>query len=126
MVYGVGRGRESLSRSLSVSSMVQVVGMFCLGRRVGEMGDGGSVLYLVLRIGEYDVLGRSWVEVGSGGGGRKIRRGRSVAGVVLIFRGRWWCDARFDTCVNLVWLVVLLFDRISLGFGLGMISFALL
>ena len=55
------------------------------------MGDGGSVLYLVLRIGKYGVTGRSWVEVGSGGGGRKISRGRSVAGVVLIFRGRWWC-----------------------------------
>jgi len=42
VVYEVGRGRESMSGSLSVSSMEQVVGMFCLGRRGGEMGDGGS------------------------------------------------------------------------------------
>ena len=55
MVYEVGRGRESLSRSLSVSSMEQVVGMFCLGRRGGDMGDGGFVLYLLLRIGESGV-----------------------------------------------------------------------
>ena len=55
VVYEVGRGRESLSGSLSVSFTEQVLGMFCLGRRGGEMGDGGSVLYLVLRIGEYGV-----------------------------------------------------------------------
>ena len=41
VVYGVDRGRESLSGSLSVSSMWQVVGMFCLGRRGREVGDGG-------------------------------------------------------------------------------------
>ena len=62
--------------------------MFCMGRRGGEMLDGGFVLYLVLRIEEYGVSGRSWVEVGSGGGGRKISRGRSVARVVLSFRCR--------------------------------------
>ena len=64
MLYEIGRGRESLSRSLLVSYMEQVVGIFCLGRHGGEMGDGGSVLYLlVLRIKEYGVSGRSWVEV---------------------------------------------------------------
>jgi hypothetical protein len=68
--------------------MEQVRGMFCLGRRGGEMGDGGSVLYLGLRIGEYGVSSRSWIEVGSGGGGRKISRGRYVARVVLSFRCR--------------------------------------
>jgi hypothetical protein len=90
MVYAVGRGRKSMSGSLSVSSMEQAVGMFCLGRRGGETGDGGSVLYLNLRIGEYGRSRRSWVEVGSGGGGRKISRGRSLARVVLIFCCRWW------------------------------------
>ena len=59
VAYEAGRGRESLSGSLSVSSMWQVMGMFCLGRRGGEMGDGGSVLYLVLRMGDCGVLGRS-------------------------------------------------------------------
>ena len=59
MVYEVGRGKESLFGSRSVSSMEQFVGMFCLGRRGGEMRDGGSVLYLVLRIGEYGVSNRS-------------------------------------------------------------------
>ncbi len=63
MVYEVGRGRESLSGSLSMRFMEQVVGMFCLGRLGGEMGDCGSVLYLVLRIGEYDASDKSWVEV---------------------------------------------------------------
>ena len=89
MVYEVGRGKESLSVSLSVSSMEQVVGMFCLRMRGGEMGDGGFVMYLVLRIGEYGVSGRSRVEMGSGGGGRGISRGGSVTSVVLIFRCRW-------------------------------------
>ena len=45
--YEVSGGRESLSGSLSVSYMVQTVGMFFRGRRGGEMGDGGSVLHLV-------------------------------------------------------------------------------
>jgi hypothetical protein len=77
-VYEVGRGRKSLSGSLSVSSMEQVVDIFCLGRRGGDMWDGGSVLYLVLRIWECGMLGRSWVEVrsdscgGDRSGGSKI------------------------------------------------------
>ena len=50
MVYEVGRGRKSLSGSLTVSSIEQVLGMFCLGRRGGDMGGGGCLLYLVLRI----------------------------------------------------------------------------
>ena len=84
--YEVGRGRKSLSGSLSVSSIWQVVGMFCLGRSGGERGVGGSVLYLVLRIGDCGVLGRSWVEVRSDGGGNKIGQGRSAKRLVLIFR----------------------------------------
>jgi hypothetical protein len=83
VVYEVGRGRKSVSGSLSVSYMEQVVGLFCLGRRGGEMGDGGYVLYLALRIGEYGRSGRSWAQEGSGGGGRKICRGHSVARVVF-------------------------------------------
>ena len=51
MAYEVVRGRESLSGSLSVSSIWQVVGMFCLGRRGGEMGVCGSVLCLVFEYG---------------------------------------------------------------------------
>ena len=91
VVYGAGRGMESLSGSILVSSMWQVVGMFCLGRRGGEMGDGGCVLYLVLRRGDCDVSGRSWVEVSSVGGGSRIRLGRSVARVVLFFHNWWEC-----------------------------------
>ena len=52
MVYEAGRGKDALRGSLSVSSMEQVVGMFFVGRRGGEMGDGGSVLYRVLHKGE--------------------------------------------------------------------------
>ena len=63
MLYEVGCGRDTLSGSLSVSSMEQAVYMFCLERRGGEMGGCGSVMYLVLRIGEYGVSGMSWVEV---------------------------------------------------------------
>ena len=55
VVYEVGRGRESMAGSLSVSSMEQVVGMLCLGSRVGEMGDGGSILSMVLHLEEYCV-----------------------------------------------------------------------
>ena len=47
MVYVAGHGRESLSGSLSVSFMEQVVGMVCLGRLGRNMGDGWYVLYLV-------------------------------------------------------------------------------
>ena len=46
--------------------------MFCLGRRGGEMGNGGFVLYLVLRKGDCDVSGRAWVEKKSVGGGCRI------------------------------------------------------
>ena len=91
MVCGVGRGRESLSGSLSVSSMWQIVGMFCLGRRGGEMGDGGYVLYITLRMGDCGVSGRSWVEVRSDGGGSRIGLGRSVNRVVLVFHCLWKC-----------------------------------
>ena len=59
--------------------------MLCLGRRGGEMGDGGSVLYLVLRMGDCGVLGRSWVEVRSDGNGSKIRLGRSATRLVSVF-----------------------------------------
>ena len=38
VVYEVGNGKESLAGSLSTSSMEQVVGMLCLGRRGGELG----------------------------------------------------------------------------------------
>jgi hypothetical protein len=55
MVYEIVRGWETMFGSLSMSSMEQVVGMFCLGRRGGDMGDGGYVLYLVLHIGECGV-----------------------------------------------------------------------
>ena len=65
--------------------------MFCLGRRGGEMGDGGSILCLVLRMGDSGVLGRRWVEVGSDGNGSKIRLGRSAVGVVSVFRCWWRC-----------------------------------
>ena len=44
VVYEVGRGRDSLFGSLSVSPMEQVVGMFYMGMRGGEMGDGGSLM----------------------------------------------------------------------------------
>ncbi len=50
VVYEVSRGRESMSGSFLVSYMEQVVGMFSLGRRGEEMGDGGSIMYIVLRI----------------------------------------------------------------------------
>jgi hypothetical protein len=91
VAYEVGRGRESLFGSLSVSSMWQVVGIFCLGRRYGEMGDGGSILYLVLRMGDCGVLHRSWVEVRSDSGGSKIGQGRSATRVVSVFRCWWRC-----------------------------------
>ena len=89
MVYEVGRGRESLFGSLSVSYMEQIMGMVCLGRRGGKKRDGEFVLYIVWRIGESGVSGKSWVEVGSGGGGRGVRRGGSMNRVVLHFRCGW-------------------------------------
>jgi hypothetical protein len=52
VVYEVGPRKESLFGSLSGSSMEEVVGMFSLGRRGGEMGDVFSILCIVLRIGE--------------------------------------------------------------------------
>jgi hypothetical protein len=48
VIYNVGDGKESLSRSLSMSSIVHVDGMFCLGRQGGEIGDGGSDLGIFL------------------------------------------------------------------------------
>ena len=57
VMYVVGFGKEFMSRSLSISSMVHVEGiMLCLGRRDGEMGDGGSALGdYVTRVGELNV-----------------------------------------------------------------------
>ena len=59
MAYEIGRRRKSLFGSLSVNSTKQVWGMFCLGRRGGEMGDGGYVLYIILRIWDCGVSGES-------------------------------------------------------------------
>ena len=99
--------------------MWQVVGMLCLGRRGGEMGDGGFVLYLVLRMGDRGVSGRSWVEVRSFGGGSRIGLGRSMTRVILIFPSWCKCVVDVDTDGVLVWLVVVMSDRRGLGFGLG-------
>ncbi len=52
MVCEVGLGKEFLSRSLSISSMEQVVSVFCLWRRGRELGGGGFVLCLYLGLGE--------------------------------------------------------------------------
>ena len=52
LVYEVDPEKKSMFGSLSVSCMEQVVGMFCMERRGGEMGDGGTVLCLFVRIGE--------------------------------------------------------------------------
>ena len=68
-----GFGKESLSGSLSTSSKYHVEGMFCLGRRGGEIGDGGSDLgVLLIRVGELKASGgvglvRVWVGVMAGG-----------------------------------------------------------
>ncbi len=35
-----------------MSSIEQVVGICCLGRLGWEMGDGGFILFLIVRIGE--------------------------------------------------------------------------
>ncbi len=40
-VYDVGIGKKTLTRSLLLSSIDHVEGMFCLGRRVGKMGGWG-------------------------------------------------------------------------------------
>jgi len=72
-VYAVGFGKESLPGSLSTSSMVHVKDMFCLGRRGGEIGDGGSDLdFLRIRVGGLKTSGgvglvRVWVGVIVGG-----------------------------------------------------------
>jgi len=42
VMYIVRFGKESMAGSLSISTMVHVQYMFCLGRRCGEIGDGGS------------------------------------------------------------------------------------
>ena len=53
VVYAIEFGKHSLSGSLSMSSMVHVEGMFCLGRRGGEVGDDGSDMgFLLMRIRE--------------------------------------------------------------------------
>ena len=39
-MHVVGFGKESLSRSLSIRSMLHVEGMLCLERHYGEIGDG--------------------------------------------------------------------------------------
>ncbi len=65
--------------------------MFCMERCGGEMGDGGFVLYLVLRMGDCGVSGRSRLEVRSVGGGSRIGLGRYVARVVLFFPSWWEC-----------------------------------
>jgi len=83
------------------------------------MGVGGSVLYLVVRIGDCGVSGKSWVEVRSDGGWGKIRLGRSMNRVILVFRCWWRRVVEFDTGVILVWMVFVLFDRNGLGFGPG-------
>jgi len=44
VVYVVVFRKEFISKSLSVSSMEQVDGTCCLGRRGGEMEEGGSGL----------------------------------------------------------------------------------
>ncbi len=68
-----GFGKEFLSGSLSTSSMMHVEGMFCLGRRCGEIGDGGSDLdFFLIRVGELKASGgvglvRIWVGVIVGG-----------------------------------------------------------
>ncbi len=46
-MHDVRFGKESLFVSLSMSSMRHVEGMFCMGRRGGEIGDGGSDLGFV-------------------------------------------------------------------------------
>ena len=58
-VYEADPGKDSLSGSLSVSSMEQVLGSVCLRRRGWEMGDDGSVLCQILRIRELGVSGMS-------------------------------------------------------------------
>jgi hypothetical protein len=42
VVYDVGFGKESLSGSISMSSMNNIEGMCCLARRGGYMNDGDS------------------------------------------------------------------------------------
>ena len=52
VMYTVGFGKESLTGSLSTSSMVHVEGMICLGRRGGEIGDGAADRgFLLIRVG---------------------------------------------------------------------------
>ncbi len=59
------------------------------------------------------------VEVRSDSGGSIIGLRRFVNWVVLDFRCWWSCVVIFDTGFVLVWMVVVLFDRNGLGFGLG-------
>jgi len=58
VVYAVGFGKKSMFGSLSTSSMVHAEGMFCQGRRGGEIGDVGSDLgFLRIRVGELKASG---------------------------------------------------------------------
>jgi hypothetical protein len=64
MVHEVSFGKESLSGSLSMSSMEHKEGMVCLGKRSGEIGGGGSDLSLFLRDGELNVSqGNGYAEI---------------------------------------------------------------
>ncbi len=64
--FFLGLGKESLSRSNSIKSIMEhVEGMFCLGRRGEEMGNGVSDLgFIFLRVGELNVWeGVGYIEV---------------------------------------------------------------
>ena len=70
VVYEVSPGKESLFRSLLVSSMEQVVCMFCLRRRGGEIWDGGYALYMFCGTGNKVCRARA-----------RLKWARSVGGV---------------------------------------------
>ena len=60
-MYVVGFGKEFRYGSLLMISIFHVSGTFCLGRREGKIGDGGSnLLVFVLRVGELNVSGSAW------------------------------------------------------------------
>ena len=67
-MYADGFGKEYLSGPLSTSFMAHVEGMFCLGRRGGEIGDVGSDLgFLLIRvIRGVEIVGRCWTCEGMG------------------------------------------------------------
>ncbi len=72
-MFADGPGRESLSGSLLVSSMEQVVGMFCMGRRGGQL-NGVSILCRFLRIGELGVPDAGYDGVSLVSGGSEVDR----------------------------------------------------